>query len=713
MFSMKKTCGLFSKYLRHFPRYSKLKSGLGRVRTTMSIISIAAVLSMGLGCSQEYNGPMSLLPSPGIAYAYPISGISIDGDITDWPEALTHFPMENTLGKKPKNTEDLNAYFTVGYNVSHQSLYFAMVVSDESYISGNLGISEKTIEDRYTLYVDERHAPNGSGPIIYQFGELGAKLIGRAESWDPKVRDANLDDVEVVVKRQGSQTVYEARIGLDSAIYAGKSFGLDHVIIDKDLDDKKENHTRLIWGRNRWKDEGAGRLGSLVLLDVDQPMGLFHGRLEWKDFSKDMEELPNAVSIRSTDPPALWVKAQVDSTGRYVACLPVGHYEVSPVGSLYRIGGEWSKLDSESSTTLFTVNKNEEVTVPVLQLSVLPEPDLIPEKGVLYSFDREKEILLDNFIESYRRYYEIPGLSLALLKNGRVIYHKTYGVKNSYTLEPVQASTLFEAASITKPVFAFAVCSLAEKGIIDLDRPLYQYLPFPDIAHDKRYERITARQVLSHQTGFPNWPVRDGEGKFELKFTPGTAYGYSGEGYEYLKRVVVQLTGKTISDILKEEVLGPLDIGRTHFKKSDSLIKMASRGHYNNLPSGTYLGDDPSMAGGMHTEAKAFSDFVLAMSNRRGLRPETYGEIFGKQIGIPLDEDLGKSDREEYFGLGIYQEKTSYGRAFGHDGNNGDFQCQFMMYEDLDMGYIIFTNSNTGGELAYEALGKFLILGKE
>ncbi|WP_315815533.1 serine hydrolase domain-containing protein [Paraflavitalea speifideaquila] len=155
---------------------------------------------------------------------------------------------------------------------------------------------------------------------------------------------------------------------------------------------------------------------------------------------------------------------------------------------------------------------------------------LIPGKGVLHQFTLADSGRIDQFIKTYQQYYKIPGASLALIKDGRVVYHKVYGVKNAFTGEAVDSLTLFEAASVTKPVFAFAVLRLAERGLIDLDKPLYLYLPYKDIEDDERYKLMTVRHVLTHRTGFPNW--RDG--KLTLLFTPGEKYNYSGEGFEYL-----------------------------------------------------------------------------------------------------------------------------------------------------------------------------------
>ena len=178
--------------------------------------------------------------------------------------------------------------------------------------------------------------------------------------------------------------------------------------------------------------------------------------------------------------------------------------------------------------------------------------------------------------------------------------------------------------------------SLAEKGVIDLDKPLYKYLPFDEIAYDDRYKLMTARHVLSHQTGLPNWAYMNPDGKPDLKFTPGTGYGYSGEGFEYLKRVVVKITGKDIGTVLEEEVINPLGLKNIYFEKGEYLAKVVANGHYENFPSRADLPDSPGMAWSMHTEALSFSIFVLALLDRKGLKPATYDEMFRISESCPF-----------------------------------------------------------------------------
>ena len=161
---------------------------------------------------------------------------------------------------------------------------------------------------------------------------------------------------------------------------------------------------------------------------------------------------------------------------------------------------------------------------------------------------------------------DIPGLSIALIRDSKLIWTHEFGVANTETKAPVNGNTVFEAASLTKPVFAYAVLKLVDSGKLDLDTPLVKYLPGRyDVGDDPRLNQITARHVLSHTTGFPNWRPRGAE-TLKIYFTPGHHFSYSGEGFVYLAKVVAHITGEPTNAFVKRTVFDPLDM------KSSSLI---------------------------------------------------------------------------------------------------------------------------------------------
>lgn len=653
-----------------------------------------------------------------IAHAYPVSSITIDGNTQDWPKDFTRYPINKLpYGGGPKDKNDFDAYFQVGYNLSEKALYIVVVITDDSHIVDTTDASEWNTQDTFNFYIDQQHSPDGSGVDLYQYGENYKDTNNQSISWDPAKKNTNWDAIEIKSKRNKNTTIYECKVKLNSTLIVGKSIGIDHVFIDKDADDDQNSNSFIAWGNSGGKSSAPGRLGDVILMKEKEKTGAISGKLKWKNSA--MKGYPNRIRFTSTHNPALWIQTVVDSTGNYSLDLPSGEYIISPASGLfYQDESEFRdeklfRINTKDTNIKITAVSNKTITAPIFELSTIPDPDIIPDKGILHDFDIKKASIVDTFIKTYQEHYQIPGVSLALIKNGKVVYHQTYGVKNTLTKKKVDHNTLFEAASITKPVFGFAVMRLVERGIIDLDKPLYEYLPFKAIAHDDRYKLITARHVMSHKTGFPNWAWMNEDGKIDIKFTPGTKYRYSGEGFEYLKRVVTKVTGKDINTILKEEVLTPLGLENTYFSKNEYLAKVVSNGHFDNLPSQASLPENPGMAWSMHTEAKTFTNFLLGLQNKKGLKPETYKEMFKIQTRIPKDkEDPSPEGWENYFGLSIHMQKTPFGSSFGHGGNNGDFRCEAVLYSDLNMGYVVFTNSNTGDSLN-TALLEFLITGKQ
>ncbi len=155
----------------------------------------------------------------------------------------------------------------------------------------------------------------------------------------------------------------------------------------------------------------------------------------------------------------------------------------------------------------------------------------------------------------------VPGLAMAVVDGGRV-WTRGFGEAVEAPRQAVSDQTEFEAASLGKPVFAYAVLRLVDARILDLDRPLFDYLPTPE-ANNARMKRVTPRHVLSHTTGLPNW--RQQPGPLEPASDPGKTFTYSGEAYFYLQRVVETVTGKPFARVMREQVLDPLGMKETSY----------------------------------------------------------------------------------------------------------------------------------------------------
>ncbi|MBC8986983.1 beta-lactamase family protein [Pedobacter sp. N36a] len=304
-----------------------------------------------------------------------------------------------------------------------------------------------------------------------------------------------------------------------------------------------------------------------------------------------------------------------------------------------------------------------------------------------------KEADLDKFIKKQMDSLGLPGLSFALINNGKVVYHRSLGISNIETKEKVNANSIFEAASLSKTLFAYFVLKQVDQHKLDLDTPLYRYLPYSDIAKDERYKLITARMVLSHTTGFPNWRFSDKRdenlykyGELYLKFIPGTAFSYSGEGYFYLSKVIAQLnnlTIQTLDPLFQKEVRKPLHLQKAWFSTDQYITAHKVKGHVNGKPFDkawpTSFPEQDSTwfeaAGGLHTEAMSFSRFLIALMDGRGLSKEMNEEMFKAQVQLAKDSPHYLYNGDTAWGLGIAIKPVSYGVLYEHGGNNGDAQA--------------------------------------
>ncbi|WP_111593819.1 serine hydrolase [Chitinophaga dinghuensis] len=664
-----------------------------------SSFKLVCTLVLCLFCGQlfAHNGS--------IAYAYPLGKIKVDGDLSDWPKETVKYKIAiHPSDTKPKNDADFSGYFQLGYNLSNQSLYVAFTITDDDFIEDTSRNVQWNTQDGLELSIDARHLLSGSGVASFMCSNT-LHTINNALN-DPFASKANWDMMEVAVSRHGNTRIYESRIQLGKELAVGKSVGFDFHVYDKDSDG---SFSWSAWGKGAAKYRNPNSLGDVIFLPANEKLAAISGNINWNQ--PKTTKLPSLIRFIALDNPKVWTTVEVDSLGNYSALIPAGKYKLSLPDPYFKSEGNVYPT-AQKEPVIFVAKAGQKTVAPIFGIAATPVADLVPEKGVLLDYNAATPGQIDHFIETYQDYYGIPGVSLAIIKDGKLLYHKTYGVTNTMTGEKVNDSTLFEAASVTKPVFAFAVERLAERGVIDLDKPLYEYLPYPDIAYDERYKLMTARHVLTHRTGFPNWRTMNKDGKLDLKFTPGTAYNYSGEGFEYLKKVVEKITGKKVEQVLQEEVIAPIGLYHTYFSKNDTLIRVAATGHYDKVPCNKWMPEYPVMASSMHTEAKIFTRFMCYLLEQKGLKPETYNIILSKHSDYPDDVSSQKLKVPTYMGMSLEIRETRWGKTFGHGGNNGDFTCRFEVYKDLKIGYAIFTNSNTSGVLL-ENLHKFLVEGKD
>jgi CubicO group peptidase (beta-lactamase class C family) len=301
----------------------------------------------------------------------------------------------------------------------------------------------------------------------------------------------------------------------------------------------------------------------------------------------------------------------------------------------------------------------------------------------------------------------VPGLSIALLRDGELVWRHGFGVKNTKTNEPVTDDTVFEAASLSKPVFAYAVLKLLDAGKFDLDKPLNHYLPGNyDVGEDPRLGRITARNVLSHTTGFPNWRS---QGALKIHFTPGERFSYSGEGFVYLAKVIEHVTGEKFNDFMKRIVFDPLGMKSSSYVWQESYETLKTFRHNSvGEVTGRNKPQQPNAAASLHTTAQDFGRFVSAILKGEGLKRETLKQMLTPQIKVSESGTNNTARAPEKlssaisWGLGWGLQTTGADVSFWHWGDNGDSKAYIVAFERQKLGVVVFANSGAGLSIAPE-----------
>jgi CubicO group peptidase (beta-lactamase class C family) len=299
---------------------------------------------------------------------------------------------------------------------------------------------------------------------------------------------------------------------------------------------------------------------------------------------------------------------------------------------------------------------------------------------------------LDDYLPELLSKHQVPGLSIALIKDGGLFWSKGYGYKNNLNKQRITDQTIFEAASLSKPVVAYAALKLVQKGLLDLDSPLSAYLPEPYLEDDARIEQITARHVLCHTSGFPNWRWWEDDQKLTIKFTPGEKFQYSGEGYLYLQTVVERLTGTPLDILIENEVLKPFAMSNSSFVwKPEFEQVIASPHNSSGAPAQNDIYREPVAAYSLYTTAADYAVFI-SESLMRACRPPYPDERLIREMlkpQIPVLDTIS-------WGLGWGLCHDGPHDAVWHWGDNGGYKNLAVGFKETGAGAVILTNGENG-----------------
>jgi CubicO group peptidase (beta-lactamase class C family) len=301
---------------------------------------------------------------------------------------------------------------------------------------------------------------------------------------------------------------------------------------------------------------------------------------------------------------------------------------------------------------------------------------------------RELDAELPRILDSAR----IPGMSIAIIDKGKVIWNKGFGVVNTESGIKVLDRTIFPAASLGKPVFAYAVLKLADEGKLHLDSTVISSVPLEYLEEnflkgrlvDEDIKLITPRMILSHSSGLPNW--RNSGEAIKTFFKPGKKYSYSGEGYFLLQVIVEYIMKQPIETVMKKYVFEPLAMNNSTFLPRDGSEYTSSYG-----VDGKIINADASeVANVAHTfksNATDYARFIIALMNGSGLTNTTFKEMFNPQITT----DICKTGNVSW-GLGFAIQRTDQGNTFYQWGKSPNASSYFIGFKDSKKAIVYFTN---------------------
>jgi CubicO group peptidase (beta-lactamase class C family) len=325
-------------------------------------------------------------------------------------------------------------------------------------------------------------------------------------------------------------------------------------------------------------------------------------------------------------------------------------------------------------------------------------------------------------IEERMRHYRVPGVSVAVVNDGKLEWAKGYGVREAGADGPVTAETLFQAASVSKPVAAVAALRLVQQGVLKLDEDVNLRLRSWKVPENEftRAEKVTLRRLLSHSAGTTvfgflgygagepvptlvqilngeppanNKPVR-------VNAAPGGGFRYSGGGLTVAQLLLVDVTGRAFPDLLRETVLAPVRMGRSTFAQPlpAELAREAATGHEADgaVLRGRYHTYPEMAAAGLWTTPSDLARFgieiqrALAGDAERVLSPETARQMLTPQA--------------KNYGLGVWVEGEGGDIWFTHSGANAGFQMVFVMSARGGRGAVVMTNGDAGYDLGAEVV---------
>jgi CubicO group peptidase (beta-lactamase class C family) len=303
---------------------------------------------------------------------------------------------------------------------------------------------------------------------------------------------------------------------------------------------------------------------------------------------------------------------------------------------------------------------------------------------------------------------QVPTVGIGIIENGSLQEAKVYGKQQRNI--PATANTIFNVASLTKPLVAMLTLILVSRHQWQLDEPLARYWVDPDVKDNPWHKELTTRHVLSQQSGFVNWRWDHPTKHLTFDLKPGSRFGYSGEGFEYLQRALEAKFNQTLEHLADSVLCKPLGMNDTYFYWNGSVDSSRFAFEHNTLGHlyPTHQRTESSAADDLLTTIGDYGRFSAAVLNGTGLSKAVFQEMITPQAVVDSGKHL-------FWGLGfeLINDLSTGEYALFHGGSDRGVRTAVILLPASECGLVIFTNGDKGGEVIRKIAIESLKVGKE
>jgi CubicO group peptidase (beta-lactamase class C family) len=325
---------------------------------------------------------------------------------------------------------------------------------------------------------------------------------------------------------------------------------------------------------------------------------------------------------------------------------------------------------------------------------------------ITYEFEKK--------IPGWLKETNVPAAGVAIIENGQLKYTKVFGeLKKGSTAGPgvpAPPNTIFQVASLTKPIVEVLTLILVTRREWNLDEPLANYWVDPDVANDPRHKTLTTRHVITHRSGFPNWRSVNASNKLEFIADPGTKVNYSGEGLEYLRHALENRFKQPLEQLARKRLFEPYGMKNTRFVWDATIdeSRFAVAHNKEGKPLDVHKHTTANAADLLLTTIDDYGRFAVNVLKSKGLSPEVFADMVRPQVQYPSGKNL-------FFGLGwmLMPELSNGEYALIHTGSDPGVSTVVVLFPKTQRGLIVFTNGDNGVQVWTRILADAFDVGKE